>query len=128
MVYDVTNQDSFEHVEDWLGEVNRYANENTAKLLVGNKADLIDRKVVSEEAARRFADKLGVSLVETSAKASTNVDEAFLTMARELMKAREDEKAAKLNGTVSGAVMGAPKNQVVAIGGKEAAGKKKDCC
>ena len=74
-MYDVTNQDSFEHVEDWLGEVNRYANESTAKLLVGNKADIVDRKVVSTEAARAFADKLGVSLVETSAKASTNVDE-----------------------------------------------------
>ena len=36
----IISQESFEHVEDWLSEVNRYANENTSKLLVGNKADL----------------------------------------------------------------------------------------
>lgn len=37
MVYDVTSQESFDHVEEWLSEVDRYANENTSKLLVGNK-------------------------------------------------------------------------------------------
>ena len=40
MVYDVTNAESFVHVNDWLMEVNRYAAEGTAKLLVGNKSDL----------------------------------------------------------------------------------------
>ncbi len=34
MVYDVTSQESFDHVEEWLSEVDRYANENTSKLLV----------------------------------------------------------------------------------------------
>jgi len=44
MVYDVTNYESFEHVEEWLNEVNRHASESTLKLLVGNKADLQDEK------------------------------------------------------------------------------------
>jgi len=44
-VYDVTNQDSFNHVADWLSEVNRYASEGTCKLLVGNKSDRPDRWV-----------------------------------------------------------------------------------
>mmetsp|Transcript_35141 Transcript_35141/g.71640 ORF Transcript_35141/g.71640 Transcript_35141/m.71640 type:complete len:131 (+) Transcript_35141:108-500(+) len=43
MVYDVTNQESFNHVADWLTEVNRYASEGTCKLLVGNKSDRPDR-------------------------------------------------------------------------------------
>ena len=38
-------------MEEWLSEVDRYANESTSKLLVGNKADLIEEKQVSEEAA-----------------------------------------------------------------------------
>jgi len=92
MVYDVTNQDSFEHVEEWLSEVDRYANENTAKLLIGNKADLLDQKQVSEETARRFSEKLNIPFLETSAKTSTNVDAAFLTMAKELIKARSQQK------------------------------------
>eukprot|EP00456_Euglypha_rotunda_P023735 TRINITY_DN19629_c0_g1_i11.p1 TRINITY_DN19629_c0_g1~~TRINITY_DN19629_c0_g1_i11.p1 ORF type:complete len:145 (-),score=27.03 TRINITY_DN19629_c0_g1_i11:26-427(-) len=89
MVYDVTSSESFDHVEEWLSEVDRYANENTSKLLVGNKADLTEEKQVPEETAQRFADKLGISFLETSAKTSTNVDAAFLTMAKELIKNRE---------------------------------------
>jgi len=93
MVYDVTSAESFDHVEEWLSEVDRYANENTAKLLIGNKADLIDEKQVSEETAQKFADKLGIPFLETSAKTATNVDQAFLTMAKELIKAREQAAA-----------------------------------
>ena len=46
MVYDVTRLDSFDHVRDWLNEVNRYANQGLCKkLLIGNKCDRSDRKV-----------------------------------------------------------------------------------
>ena len=45
-------QESFEHVEEWLMEVNRHASSNTIKLLVGNKADLVSQKAVTEEAAQ----------------------------------------------------------------------------
>jgi len=100
MVYDVTSSESFDHVEEWLSEVDRYANENTSKLLVGNKADLIEEKQVPEETAQRFAEKLGISFLETSAKTSTNVDAAFLTMAKELIKNRE--KASPGSGGTSG--------------------------
>lgn len=48
MVYDVTNEESFRHINDWLTEVNRYASENTCKLIVGNKTDL-PNKVISTE-------------------------------------------------------------------------------
>jgi Ras-related protein Rab-1A len=99
MVYDVSNPESFEHVEEWLIEVNRHASENTIKLLVGNKADLVSQKAVTEEQAHQFADKLGIPFLETSAKNATNVEAAFLTMARELIKAREaDSSSANSSG------------------------------
>jgi GTPase SAR1 and related small G proteins len=60
MVYDVTSQESFDHVNDWLKEVNRYASEGTCKLLVGNKSDRSEEKVVSKEQAKEFADDIGV--------------------------------------------------------------------
>ena len=41
MVYDVTNMESFNHVNDWLAEVNKFAPEDTCKLLVGNKSDKV---------------------------------------------------------------------------------------
>lgn len=82
----MTDQDSFNNVKTWLHEIDRYANENVVKLLVGNKADLTAKKVVSYETAKEFADSLGIEFVETSAKNSTNVETAFMTMAREIMQ------------------------------------------
>ena len=87
MVYDVTNQESFNHVTDWLTEVNRYTSEGTCKLLVGNKSDRPDRAVSAEE-AREYAEKLNIPFLETSAKNADNVEKAFLTMAQELIKIR----------------------------------------
>ncbi|KAG2524666.1 hypothetical protein JM16_004532, partial [Phytophthora kernoviae] len=89
MVYDVTSQESFDHVNDWLNEVNRYASEGTCKLLVGNKSDISDNKAVSYETAKAFADSLSIPFLETSAKNAQNVEEAFLTMASELITIRE---------------------------------------
>lgn len=106
MVFDVTSTDSFEHVNDWLKEVNRYAAEGTVKLLVGNKSDRTGDRVVTEAQAKEFADELGIPFIETSAKSSKNVEEAFLTMAGELIRQRDargsggdSNKGIDLNGS-----------------------------
>nr|BAV58347.1 GTP-binding protein YPTC1 [Ulva partita] len=87
VVYDVTDQESFDNVKTWLSEIDRYANEHVNKLLVGNKADLVSKKVVETQAAQEFADDLNIPFLETSAKDSKNVEQAFMTMAAEI-KAR----------------------------------------
>ncbi|CAM9730217.1 unnamed protein product [Pylaiella littoralis] len=109
MVYDVTGQESFDHVNDWLSEVNRYASEGTSKLLIGNKSDRED-KVVDSAAAKEYAESLGIPFLETSAKSASNVEEAFLTMASELIRTREaraatqvDNPTVQLGGSGSGA-------------------------
>mmetsp|Transcript_26376 Transcript_26376/g.81161 ORF Transcript_26376/g.81161 Transcript_26376/m.81161 type:complete len:205 (-) Transcript_26376:311-925(-) len=117
MVYDVTSQESFDHVADWLTEVNRYASEGTCKLLVGNKSDM-DDKIVNTDTAKEYADSLGIPFLETSAKNATNVEEAFLTMAQELIKLRE----AKSNASKAGA------NSGLKLSGKSAAPGDKKCC
>jgi Ras-related protein Rab-1A len=84
VVYDVTDSESFNNVKQWLNEIERYASENVNKLLVGNKCDLVSKKAVNFETAKAFADKLEIPFLETSAKAATNVETAFLTMAAEI--------------------------------------------
>ncbi|GAA5959698.1 hypothetical protein JCM8115_001301 [Rhodotorula mucilaginosa] len=84
VVYDVTDQDTFSNVKQWLQEIDRYACEGVNKLLVGNKSDLTTKKVVDYAVAKEFADQIGVSLLETSAKNATNVEQAFLTMAKQI--------------------------------------------
>ncbi|CAA2966259.1 GTP-binding YPTM2 [Olea europaea subsp. europaea] len=81
VVYDVTDQDSFNNVKQWLNEIDRYAGDNVNKLLVGNKCDLTDQKVVSSDTAKAFADELGIPFMEASAKNATNVEETFMAMA-----------------------------------------------
>jgi Ras-related protein Rab-1A len=99
MVYDTTSTESFDHVNDWLKEVNRYAAEGTVKLLVGNKSDRTADRAVTTEQAKEFANELGIPFIETSAKSAKNVEEAFLTMAGELIKNR----IARGNATKDGA-------------------------
>lgn len=81
VVYDITNQETFSNVQKWLQEIDRYACENVHKLLVGNKCDLVSERKVSTEDAKEFADQLNLNFLETSAKDSTNVEDAFTKMA-----------------------------------------------
>jgi len=84
VVYDVTDQDSFNNVKQWLQEIERYASDTVCKLLVGNKSDLTTKKVVDWTTAKEYADTLAIPFLETSAKNATNVEQAFLTMAAEI--------------------------------------------
>ncbi|PAA65552.1 hypothetical protein BOX15_Mlig021247g3 [Macrostomum lignano] len=87
VVYDVTDQDSFNNVKNWLQEIERYASDSVNRLLVGNKCDLTANKVVDFATAKEYAESLGIQFLETSAKNATNVEQAFLSMASEI-KAR----------------------------------------
>lgn len=44
--------DSFNNVKQWLQEIDRYATEGVNKLLVGNKSDMADKKVVEYSVAK----------------------------------------------------------------------------
>ena len=82
LVFDCTDMESFNNVKQWLGEIDRYACENVNKLLVGNKTDLVDQRVVDATVAKEFADSMEIPYIETSAKNAYNVEETFITMAR----------------------------------------------
>ena len=81
-------------MKQWFQEIDRYATEGVNKLLVGNKSDMTDKKVVEYAVAKEFADSMGISFIETSAKSSTNVQDAFLTMARQIKE--------RIGGSVEG--------------------------
>jgi Ras-related protein Rab-1A len=109
LVYDITDRSSFKDVENWLQEVQKHANENIVKLLVGNKCDLESQRQVTTDEGKDLAQSLGIKFVETSAKSSTNVEKAFQTLALEI-KARvqkTDDKTptgtTKPNATNTGA-------------------------
>ncbi|XP_047319439.1 ras-related protein RABD1-like [Impatiens glandulifera] len=84
IVYDVTEMESFNNVNQWVDEIGKYANDDVCKLLVGNKCDMVETKVVETQTAKAFADDLGIPFLETSAKVSVNVEEVFLAMVGEI--------------------------------------------
>ena len=63
-MYDVTDMDSFNNVKQWLQEIDRYATEGVNKLLVGNKSDMSDKKVVDYTVAkvRHYVEEPGLFL------------------------------------------------------------------
>eukprot|EP00940_MAST-03C_sp_MAST-3C-sp2_P001538 g1538.t1 len=98
IVFDLTNQSSFKNVRDWLGEIDKHALQTVDKLLVGNKSDLTQHREVSGDEAKDLAASLGLPYVETSAKASENVDEAFYKLAslvKERMAKKRDSSAVR---------------------------------
>lgn len=82
LVYDVSNKKSFANLQQWLAEVNEFASSDLPKLLIGNKADLLDRREIEESTAAQFAAEKGLAYIETSAIESANIREAFLTLVR----------------------------------------------
>lgn len=93
IVYDVTDQESFNGVKMWLQEIDRYATSTVLKLLVGNKCDLEDKRVVEYDVAREFAEANKMPFLETSALDSTNVEQAFLTMAKQIKDSMAQQHA-----------------------------------
>jgi Ras-related protein Rab-3C len=77
LMYDITNDDSFNSVQDWCTQIKTYSWDNAQVILVGNKFDLEHERVVSTERGRRLADQLGLEFYETSAKDNINVEVVF---------------------------------------------------
>ncbi|CAI0383969.1 unnamed protein product [Linum tenue] len=111
IVYDVTDEESFNNVKQWLSEIDRYASENVNKLLVGNKSDLTANRVVSYETAKAFADEIGIPFMETSAKSSTNVEEAFMAMSADIKKRMASQPASNAGKPSIVQIRGQPVDQ-----------------
>ena len=86
LVYDVTDVNALEGVRQWLNEINRYAANEADRILVGNKIDNKADKKIDTETAAEFADGLGFSFFETSAKEGTGVEEMFRALTKQIME------------------------------------------
>ena len=83
-MYDVTSWESFNEVIEWKNEVDRNLEDYRA-LLLANKTDLAMDRVVSSEDGQRVADELGIPHIEVSVRLDQNVNDAFETIARNII-------------------------------------------
>lgn len=84
LLYDITDMGSFEHLDNWF-KVIREVNENANVILVANKCDMDDKRLISEEEGNKLATKNNISFVEASAKENINVTETFVKIADEIL-------------------------------------------
>lgn len=77
LMYDVTNEDSFSSVQDWVTQIKTYSWDNAQVILVGNKSDMHAERVVTYDRGKQLADQLGLEFFETSAKENINVKDVF---------------------------------------------------
>ena len=77
IMFDLTDIASFENVKMWLNEVAKHANENSMKILVGTKADLVGKIAVRKDMIQNLVHSAGIQYIETSAKNGTNINAAF---------------------------------------------------
>lgn len=84
VVYDVTDKESFKNIDTWMNEVEKHASDNVSRILVGNKSDLTDSRQVTTDEGKELADQYNIRFMETSAKESANVEEAFTLMTKEI--------------------------------------------
>ena len=86
LVYDVTDDGSFEKIRDWMAQIQSNAQRDELGLvLLGNKCD-IEPRVVTEEQGTKMAEELKVSYFETSALNGQGINEAFEQLAKDIMK------------------------------------------
>ncbi|CAD8114783.1 unnamed protein product [Paramecium sonneborni] len=86
IVYDITDRESFDSVKMWMSEIDKYAQEDVIRMLVGNKCDMEDKRAVSYEEGEALAKQLKLQFIETSAKLSTNIEQSFLTIAKNVLE------------------------------------------
>eukprot|EP00009_Paramoeba_aestuarina_P006541 CAMPEP_0201507236 /NCGR_PEP_ID=MMETSP0161_2-20130828/957_1 /ASSEMBLY_ACC=CAM_ASM_000251 /TAXON_ID=180227 /ORGANISM="Neoparamoeba aestuarina, Strain SoJaBio B1-5/56/2" /LENGTH=213 /DNA_ID=CAMNT_0047901543 /DNA_START=550 /DNA_END=1191 /DNA_ORIENTATION=- len=86
LCYDIAKSVTYKNVERWLTELRENAAENIVIMLVGNKSDLKHLREVPTEEAREFAEKNGLTFIETSALDSSNVDTAFQNIITEIFR------------------------------------------
>ncbi|KAJ2851003.1 GTP-binding protein of the rab/ypt [Coemansia brasiliensis] len=84
VVYDITQEESFNKAKAWIGELQRQNETRTMIALVGNKTDLADKRTVSYEEGARYAGEVNALFFETSAQSGQNVSELFEQLAKKI--------------------------------------------
>ena len=86
ILYDITQKSSFDHIRNWITEIDKFGKQGVLKVIVGNKLDLENNRKISKEDAENLALKYGSKLWEVSAKDNTNIEEMFVDTIKTLLE------------------------------------------
>eukprot|EP01084_Bolivina_argentea_P268014 455118_1 len=85
LVYDITEEQSFLNIRNHIRKIEKHASDSVKKILIGNKSDMADDRIITKERGQDLADEYGIEFFETSAKTNTNVKESFFAIATNII-------------------------------------------
>ena len=93
IVYSIDTEDSFNNIEKWLNDIKTQSNPDIKIFLIGNKADLEDKRRLTKEQGEQLCNDHKLAFfMETSAKTGFNVQNVFIQVAKELYLQHEEIK------------------------------------
>ena len=95
LVYDITNTKSFDNIINWLRNIEKHAHEDVEKMILGNKTDVEEKRMVRKGRGEEMAEEHGLPFFETSAKTDMNIAAAFVKMVEQIMD-KDKEKTVGL--------------------------------
>ena len=132
VVYSIDTEDSFNNIEKWLNDIKTQSNPDIKIFLIGNKADLEDkRRLTKEQGEQLCRDHKLAFFMETSAKTGFNVQNVFIQVAKELCLQHEEIKnRVSRPGTLIMPINEDSNNNVVKVEleEEEKTKRKKFCC
>ena len=86
LMYDITDRESFESIPEWIKSIKDAKGSNFPMILLGNKLDKEDVRVIKEKEGKELADEYNIKFFETSNKTGTNIQEAGMALVNEILK------------------------------------------
>ncbi|XP_067928156.1 ras-related protein Rab-35-like [Watersipora subatra] len=102
VVYDVCSGETFANVRRWIHEIDNNC-DNVSRILVGNKDDDPEKKIVPTSDAQKFSQQINIPFFETSAKENKNVEEMFVAISRLVLKDKKNRQVL-LKDTAAGGI------------------------
>ncbi|XP_055335640.1 ras-related protein Rab-21-like [Paramacrobiotus metropolitanus] len=126
LVYDITDEDSFQKVRNWVKELRKMLGNDAVLAIVGNKIDLEKQRHVPVETAEEYAASVGAKHFHTSAKQNKGIEELFLDLSKRMLDQAEKSDALKRGSSANG-TRGVPGN-VVLLDESGPQPQKSGCC
>lgn len=90
LVYDITDEDSFQKVKNWVKELKKMLGNDIALTICGNKIDLEKHRTVDQATAETYASSVGATHFHTSAKLGRGIEDMFLALSKKMMEGQPD--------------------------------------
>ena len=111
LIYDITKRETFGNVENWINQIKEEVSDKVCIILVGNKIDLEQKRVVSTEEGKKMAEQFDLMFFECSCKTGVNINDAFQELVEKTV-----ENYSKIDDLREGNMINNKQN------------KKKKCC